>query len=117
MKVIIDRSKWSTGSLYKRRADSMCAMGFIGHAAGISKDKMDGYASPRGMREDKDSLKKWASVGVVTCSEGKPVFDNDFIDAVIKTNDGSLSDRDREHILKEIFCSKQIVLEFTGKLK
>lgn len=113
--LVIDRAKWLNGRVIKDTCyDSvlyskeyplrgmMCCLGFYGRSVGVPVAKLRNtcYLEPVGKCE-------WLGAGERKCTPQQALVD--------VNDDASLSNRDREQKLKQLFKQHGIIVKFVGK--
>lgn len=109
--LVIDREKWSRGAgvMNTYLLDSYgkyCVLGFLGSACGIPDSALRFRSNP-----DTAAPYKWPKYinkRTSWCSAGSEFF----VEAAKINDSQSLSDKIREHILKELFKSVSVNLTF-----
>lgn len=121
-KVIIDRSKWRTGgdsdiatgegnTLLLNKEGYQCCLGFICEAAGVPREKMQGWCLPGSVDMVVEGLTEYFDFGRHdACIDTKLAND-----AVGINDNGVMSPAEKERKLLELFKDSPYELEFVGE--
>ncbi len=113
MKFQISRKEWLRGeghyksSLFRPQDNKMCCLGFLACAVGFTKEQISNVASPQ-HPDLHESYSKWPE-GIMRSSG----YLTQEAESLINYNDGmSLSEEQRETLLKDTFAKMNIEVEF-----
>jgi hypothetical protein len=123
-KLIIDRSKWRTGSngenqtgkgetLLLNRSGYMCCLGFMCVQSGIEKRACLGIGMPSDLNQD-----LFNNISILVDLTEYNICATDFSDDAMDINDAEdLTSKEREELLKCHFATKGIIVEFINDYK